>query len=71
MNPKLQDKIDDAVANETPERLALGWVRYEALRRASPNEFHATWHSAMVRGLPFDQLVDELACQDVTRGGAM
>ena len=69
MTPKLRDLVDDAVANETPERLALGWVRYEALRRVSPPEFERMWRQSVRTQQGFDGIVDRLACQDVTRGG--
>lgn len=68
MNPKLQELIDDAVAYKTPEELALAYVRYEALRRVLPSRYKEM-HERCIKGQWFDAQVDELACQDVTRGG--
>ena len=69
MNPALQEKIDDAVAYKSPEELALGYVRYEALRRVLPSKYKEM-HELCIRGHWFDDQVDALACEDTTRGGA-
>lgn len=67
MNPKLRDLVEDAEANQSSRQLALGWVRYEALRRVSVRQFANICERLSDK--PFDAQVDELACQDVTRGG--
>jgi hypothetical protein len=46
------------VANHTPEELALGWLRYEALRRVNPRIF-AEMNRRNLAGEFFDDLVDE------------
>jgi len=42
----------------TPEELALGWMRYEALRRLNPRQFSEI-HDRNIRGEWFDDLADE------------
>ena len=46
------------VANHTPEELALGWLRYEALRRVSPRIF-AEMNRRNLAGEFFDDIVTE------------
>lgn len=46
------------VANHTPEELALGWLRYEALRRVSPRIFAAITRRNL-GGECFDDIVTE------------
>ena len=46
------------VANRTPEELALGWLRYEALRRVSPRIF-AEMNRRNLAGEFFDDIVTE------------
>ena len=46
------------VANHTPEELALGWLRYEALRRANPRIF-SEMNRRNMSGEFFDDIVTE------------
>jgi hypothetical protein len=46
------------VANHTPEELALGWLRYEALRRVNPLIF-AEMNRRNLAGEFFDDIVTE------------
>jgi hypothetical protein len=46
------------VANHTPEELALGWLRYEALRRVNPRIF-AEMNRRNLAGEFFDDIVTE------------
>ena len=46
------------VANHTPEELALGWLRYEALRRVNPRIF-SEMNSRNMSGEFFDDIVTE------------
>ena len=46
------------VANYTPEELALGWLRYEALRRVNPRIF-AEMNRRNLAGEFFDDIVTE------------
>lgn len=48
-----------AVANHTPEELALGYLRYEAVRRMNPRTF-GELHRRNLSGSFFDDLVDEI-----------
>lgn len=46
------------VANHTPEELAFGYLRYEAVRKMSPRAF-GELHKLNLSGKFFDSLVDE------------
>lgn len=46
------------VANHTPDELALGWLRYEALRRVNPRIFSEIYRRNM-SGEHFDNIVTE------------
>jgi hypothetical protein len=46
------------VSNHTPEELALGWLRYEALRRVNPRIF-AEMNRRNLAGEFFDDIVTE------------
>ena len=46
------------VANHTPAELALGWLRYEALRRVNPRVF-AEMNRRNMAGEFFDDIVTE------------
>ena len=46
------------VANHKPEELALGYLRYEAVRKMSPRTF-GELHKLNLSGKFFDSLVDE------------
>jgi hypothetical protein len=46
------------VANHTPKELALGWLRYEALRRVNPRIF-AEMNRRNLAGEFFDDIVTE------------
>ena len=39
MSDALDRLVRTCIADNTPEELALGWLRYEALRRVSPRIF--------------------------------
>ena len=45
-------------SNHTPEELALGYLRYEAVRRMNPNTF-GKLYKLNLSGRFFDDLVDE------------
>lgn len=46
------------VANHAPEELALGYLRYEAVRKMSPRTF-GELHKLNLSGKFFDSLMDE------------
>ena len=54
----LDNLVRLCVANHTPEELALGWLRYEALRRVDPRTF-AEMHRRNLAGELFDDIVTE------------
>jgi len=60
--PTASDSLDRlirlCVANHTPEELALGWLRYEALRRVNPRTF-AEMNRRNLAGEFFDDIVTE------------
>lgn len=47
------------ISNHTPEELALGWLRYEALRQVSPRMF-AEMSKRNLAGEFFDDIVTEV-----------
>jgi hypothetical protein len=54
----LHQLVHLVVRNHTPEELALGYLRYEAIRRMSPRTFREVWELNF-SGRFFDDLVDE------------
>ena len=60
MKTPLEKLIEETLAERTPAELALGWLRYETLRRCTVRAYsHLT--IANLQGTPFDDLVtDEL-----------
>lgn len=57
-NDSLERLVQLCIANHTPEELALGWLRYEALRRVSPRTF-AEMNRRNLAGEFFDDIVTE------------
>ena len=47
-----------AMRERTAEELALGYVRYEALRKCHPHGFTLLCKENIEQGTPFDYLVD-------------
>lgn len=54
----LQRLVRLVVSNHTPEELALGYLRYEAVRRMNPRTF-GELHRLNLSGRFFDDLVDD------------
>ena len=54
----LERLVKLVVSNHKPEELALGYLRYEAIRRMSPRTFGEI-HKLNLSGRIFDDLVDE------------
>jgi thymidylate synthase ThyX len=55
---ELDNLVSLCVAVHTPKELALGWLRYEALRRLSPRIF-AELHKRNIGGERFDDMVTQ------------
>jgi hypothetical protein len=55
---KLERLVVKAMEDHFDRELALGFVRYERLRKMNPNQF-AKLHEENMKGKPFDHLVDE------------
>ena len=53
---QLERLVQLCIANREPEELALGWLRYEALRRVNPRVF-AEINRRNLEGEPFDDIV--------------
>ncbi len=49
----------DAISERSTGELAVGFIRYEALRRLNPRQY-AELHKRLLRGENFDGMVDEL-----------
>ena len=61
----IEKLVFKACADRHPVELALGFVRYEALRKVSPRQ-HAELHRRNLAGEHFNDLVDELIEQNNT-----
>jgi len=57
-----QIKVNAVIADYTNEELALGFLRYEALRKVSPLRFYEL-HTRNLAGENFDNMVTRLAFQ--------
>ncbi len=55
---QLTKLIEDCIAKHTTAELALGWLRYEALRRVKPHEY-VILHKRNLAGERFDDIVTE------------
>lgn len=58
MKPELENFLQLIISSHTPEELALGWLRYEAMRKADPTLF-GELAKLDVRGPVFDSIVDD------------
>jgi hypothetical protein len=58
MSKDLDQLVGMCVANHAPEELALGFLRYEALRRVNPRVF-TEMHKRNLGGEFFDDIVTE------------
>lgn len=56
---KIDREIARCMSGVHPEELALGYLRYEALRRLTPREFTKLYKRNLASN-PFDDLVDAL-----------
>lgn len=55
------EQIESVLKSTDPTYLALGYLRYEALRQLNPQEFAELWKRSLHRSHRFDELVDEIA----------
>ena len=55
---ELEHLVDLCAANHNTKELALGWLRYETLRRMNPRQF-SELHRLNMAGKNFDDLVTE------------
>jgi hypothetical protein len=62
MSKSMDSLVRLCVANHTPEELALGWLRYEALRKVSPRTF-AEMNRRNLAGEFFDGIVDGIVTE--------
>lgn len=56
-------KVDRAVEDYSVYELAIGFLRYEALRKLKPIEF-SLLHSRNIKGERFDDMVDVMVAKD-------
>lgn len=54
----LKSLVQICISDHTPEELALGWLRYEAVRKMSPRQFGEV-HKRNLSGEFFDDIVTE------------
>ena len=56
MKTTLEKLIDETIAERTPTELALGWLRYETLRRLSPSQC-VELNNRNLSGENFDEMI--------------
>lgn len=56
-NPAIAQLVSTTIANHTPEELALGYIRYEVVRRLTPQAFGDIYRGNLA-GARFDDLID-------------
>ena len=61
----LPEQVIKAMQSQQPTQLALGWIRYEKLRRLSPREYGELCNKNMTLAIPFDDLVDRMDLKTV------
>jgi len=54
----IENLVELCVKNHTPEELALGWMRYETLRKLSPRAFSEI-NRRNLAGERFDDMITE------------
>jgi len=62
----LEGLILEIEGRYTPRELALGWLRYEALRKLTPRHY-AELCSRNLNGENFDQMVTDLIANETTK----
>ena len=55
----IDEKVCDTIAVHSQYELALGYLRYEALRKLNPRQFSAL-NKRNMAGENFDEMVDEM-----------
>lgn len=58
MKTPLEKLIDETLNERTPAELALGWLRYETLRRFSLAK-HSEMYHRNIKGEFYDKMIDE------------
>ena len=56
----LHMKISKVMGDNDPYLLALGWLRYETVRRMRPDQFAQLYKENLQTNTPFDTLIDRL-----------
>lgn len=56
---KITQKVIEAKEERTELETALGFVRYEFVRKLTPSMFHVIWDQAIKDRKPFDDIIDE------------
>lgn len=56
MKTTLEKLIEETLAEITPAELALGWLRYETLRRFSPHKY-TELNNRNLTGENFDEMI--------------
>ncbi len=59
MNETLEHKVEKVLYTCQSKELALGYLRYEALRKLNPRQFKEI-HLRNIKGERFDDMVDNL-----------
>ncbi len=60
MNTNIETLVAEAMTRHDPKELALGYLRYESLRKLGPARYSELCRKNIHEGRRFDDLVDEL-----------
>ena len=62
MSERLESLVAQTLRERATTELALGWLRYKALRKLDPRRFEKLWIQSISCDptTPFDELVDDL-----------
>ena len=58
----LTKAVNKVIAERTPDELALGWLRYEALRKLNPRQY-GELHARNLAGENFDAMVTAIVAK--------
>lgn len=64
MSEKRAKMLLQCISNNNSVELAIGYLRYEALRKVTPKKYQEPYNNNVVNGTWFDDMVDELIEKD-------
>lgn len=61
----IDGEIKEILRYATSRDLALGYLRYEAVRKLTTSQFQKLCGTSLYEGTPFDTLIDALVLEDI------